>query len=117
MSVAPGARHSAVHRAMQSSNDKKSFLQRACSSPSIVSLYQEPFKEPGTIIADYNPPGNIFNNPSLYSSDKLIGKNDANESHVNKSWHESKFIPESRLEEDENDFSFQIQIYRTHRGL
>ena len=81
MSVAPGARHSAVHRAMQSSNDKKSFLQRACSSPSIVSLYQEPFKEPDTIIADYNPPGNISNNPSLYSSEKLLGKNDSNKSH------------------------------------
>jgi hypothetical protein len=45
------------------SNVRKSFIQRACSSPSIISLYQEPFIEPGTnadnSTSSINSPGNI----------------------------------------------------------
>ena len=64
MSVAPttNANHSGINKTTHVTNAKKSFIQRACSSPSIVSLYQEPFKEPSGIIADnisgtQNPPG------------------------------------------------------------
>ena len=70
MSVTPttNANHSAISKITHVTNAKKSFIQRACSSPSIVSLYQEPFKEPSGIIADnisctQNPPG--INSESL----------------------------------------------------
>ena len=83
MSVAPATnpRHSAITKAIQSSNDKKSFIQRACSSPSIISLYQEPFIEPPVIKLDNskcteNPHGIISEN--LHTTNKVSDTNDLN---------------------------------------
>ena len=69
MSVAPATnpRHSAITKAIQSSNDKKSFIQRACSSPSIISLYQEPFIEP--------PNNNVDNSKCTKNSPGIISEN------------------------------------------
>ena len=83
MYVAPVAnvRHSAISKEIQSSNDKKSFIQRACSSPSIISLYQEPFIEPPVIkfdnsICTESPNGIIPEN--LHITNKRSDKNNLN---------------------------------------
>ena len=61
---AMNSRHSSIAKTVQSSippKGRKSLIQRACSSPSIISLYQESFIEPGSnadnSICTEKPPG------------------------------------------------------------
>merc|ERR1712133_240426 len=75
MSVTPNtnSKYSGVEKPTHLTHAKKSLISRACSSPSIVSLYQEPFIGPSDTLADnilgtQNPPGNnseISNKPVI----------------------------------------------------
>ena len=76
MSVTPNtnSKYSGVEKPTHLTHAKKSLISRACSSPSIVSLYQEPFIEPSNTVADnilgtQNPPGinSEYSNLPMYN--------------------------------------------------
>ena len=85
MSVTPNtnSKYSGVEKPTHLTHAKKSLISRACSSPSIVSLYQEPFIEPSDTVADnilgtQNPPGNnseISNKPVINQPTKIVYNN------------------------------------------